>query len=205
MGGWGSGRHHFSKETTDSYRKLDVRYLQKRNMLRQRHYFNLSWSRNGMPNGNINICPEEDCVTLSYRHRRNGGEWKSKQYAVPLEWSDCNYGGSRAWFRCPIFRCGRRVAILYGGDVFACRHCHKLAYPSQQESAGDRADSRAWAIRKRCGDWGCLFDPLFRPKGMHETTFRRLEREYQRAIHSSASAFATSVGLSVDDVFGLYS
>jgi hypothetical protein len=29
--------------------------------------------------------------------------------------------------------CGQRVAILYGGDIFACRHCYQLAYPSARE------------------------------------------------------------------------
>jgi hypothetical protein len=97
------------------------------------------WSRNGEPPGDIQICSEENQVVLAYRHRKAGEEWEPKEYAVPLEWTHCNYGGQRAWFRCPARGCGRRAAILYGGEIFACRHCYQLAYPCQRESSGDRA------------------------------------------------------------------
>ena len=48
-----------------------------------------------------------------------------------LSRSSCHYGGERPWFLCP--HCGRRVAILYGGAVFACRTCYGLAYEVQRE------------------------------------------------------------------------
>ena len=35
----------------------------------------------------------------------------------------CNLGNWRAWFICSVVGHGRRVAILYGGGIFACRHC----------------------------------------------------------------------------------
>jgi hypothetical protein len=39
--------------------------------------------------------------------------------------------------------CGRRVAVLYGGKVYASRrHCHKLAYPTQRQQADYRATAR---------------------------------------------------------------
>ncbi len=61
----------------------------------------------------------------------------------------CNIGGWRPWFICPAVGCGRRVAILYGGRIFAWRRCYQLAYASSHEDAGDRAtrraDRRAWA------------------------------------------------------------
>ena len=62
-------------------------------------------------------------------------------------------GGRRAWFLCPAKGCGRRVAILFGGSIFACRHCHKLAYECQREPDDDRAARRADTIRRRLG-WG---------------------------------------------------
>ena len=48
---------------------------------------------------------------------------KDEHYAVRIVRTVCNLGGSRAWFICPAVGCGRRVAILYGGGIFACRHC----------------------------------------------------------------------------------
>jgi len=115
----------------------------------------------------------------------------------------CNCGGQRAWFRCLARGCGRRVAILYGGEIFACRHCYQLAYPSQRESSGDRADARAWKIRERCSGWGSLFDPLMRPKGMHWRTFRRLQLEYGAECRASLSALAAATGMSLKEVLEL--
>ena len=63
----------------------------------------------------------------------------------------CNLGGSRAWFICPAVGCGRRVAILYGGGIFACRHCYQLAYASAREDVCDRAARRADRLRARLG------------------------------------------------------
>src|ERR1700730_14154689 len=59
------------------------------------------------------------------------------------------FGGARPWFMCPVqsngVYCGRRVTKLYGvGRLFACRHCYRLAYTSQQESARDRG---LWLIQ----------------------------------------------------------
>jgi hypothetical protein len=58
-------------------------------------------------------------VILIYRHRSGDTEWKDEHYAVVR--TPCNLGGSRAWFICPAVGCWRRVAILYGGGIFACR------------------------------------------------------------------------------------
>lgn len=198
MGGWGSGRRWDSKPTTADYRQIDLRRLQRDGFLERGSSFSLRWSRNGEPTGDINIRSESDRVILDYRSRKGGGEWTEQEYPVMLERTPCHYGGERVWFRCPASRCGRRVAILYGGTIFACRHCHRLAYPCQQESPGPRADSRAWKIRERCGGSGCLLDPLLRRKGMHHRTFRRLERSYEHACSTSAFAFAVQLGMSVD-------
>jgi hypothetical protein len=50
-----------------------------------------------------------------------------------IERTPCNLGGSRHWFICPVVGCGRRVAILYGGGIFACRQCHRFAYASSRD------------------------------------------------------------------------
>jgi len=203
MGGWGSGKRWDSKSTTDSYIQLDARRLQRERVLDRRYSFNWQWSRDGEVVSNIDIRPEQDRIILTYRHRRSGQEWERREYPVRLERTACHYGGERVWFLCPGLGCGKRVAILYGGEVFACRHCYCLAYASQRESHGDRADSRAWAIRKRCGGWGSLFDPLLRPKGMHNRTFRQLERSYTVAIGCSEAAFAKRMGMSIEDALNL--
>ncbi len=203
MGGWGSGRRGFERDTTADYKQLDVRRLQRGGFLERRFSFCWGWTRNGEAVGIIKICPEDDRVVLDYSTRQRGGEWISHEYPVMLERTPCHYGGERVWFRCPVRGCGRRVAILYGGTIFACRHCHRLAYPCQHESPGDRADSRAWKIRERCGGWGCLLDPLFRRKGMHHRTFQKLARDYEQACSASDFAFSAKMGMSIDEVLRL--
>ena len=44
-----------------------------------------------------------------------------------------------------------RVAILYGGGIFACRHCYGLNYDTQHEQAWDRALTRYQKIRVKLG------------------------------------------------------
>ena len=111
-----------------------------------------------------------------------------------LDWTPCNLGGQRPWFRCPARGCGRRVAILYGGAIFACRHCYRLAYPSQRETADDRAARRADSIRERLG-WepGILNGPGLKPKGMHWRTFKRLKAEHDAFVAESLAGMMTEI------------
>jgi len=63
--------------------------------------------------GPIIVQCEIDSVRFIYSHRgQRDEEWQSEDYPVEVEWTACNYGGSRPWFRCPARGCGRRVAIL---------------------------------------------------------------------------------------------
>ena len=175
MGGYGSGRRYGSKSITNEYRQLDVRRLQRDGLLERRFAFNWRWSRNGDPVGNISIRPEEDRIVLSYRHQRAGQDWESKEYPVLLDRTSCHYGGERAWFLCPARGCTKRVAILYGGGVFACRHCYRLAYESQTESPAYRALSRTQNIRMRLGGSGSMAEDFpDKPKGMHWKTYMSL-------------------------------
>jgi len=181
MGGLGSGRywHYGANDITDNYRTLDVRRWQRDGFLNQNRSFGWQWSSNGEKIASIKARTETDQVILTYSHRIGDGDWIKESYPVRLDWTPCNYGGQRAWFRCPASGCGRRVAILYGGTIFACRHCHQLAYPSQRESIGDRATRRVDNIRKRLG-WepGMFNDDGLKPKGMHWRTFERLTAEH---------------------------
>jgi hypothetical protein len=92
-------------------------------------------------------------------------------YTVRLETTQPNYGGIRWWFRCPARGCGRRVAILYGGKIFACRKCHNLAYPCQNEDPHWRMQRRAQKICNSLGDGDTYWATP--PKGMHRKTYER--------------------------------
>ena len=182
MGGIGSGRrwHFGAKDTTDSYRSTDVRWLKREGMLTPGANQGISWSRGGEIVASINVRAEQGRVILSYRHRIGDGEWGDESYPVYPTTTPCHIGGERHWFPCPARGCGQRVALLYGGRIFACRKCYQLAYASQREDPGNRLARRANAIRNRMG-WpaGILNgSDLGKPKGMHWRTYERLCQEH---------------------------
>ncbi|SDM10350.1 hypothetical protein SAMN04488026_11751 [Aliiruegeria lutimaris] len=194
MGGTGSGRHwHYgARNTKEDYRAIDVRWLKREGILRPGYSGNITWSRNGVVTGTIGISAEPRRVVLDYRSRSGGEEWQSLRYSVHLDATACNLGGARQWFLCPAQGCGRRVAVLYGGRIFACRHCHQLAYPSQREDAGDRAARKADRIRERLG-WqpGIMNPPGWqKPKGMHWRTFERLQHQRDRLVMQALGGIA---------------
>lgn len=150
MGNSNSGNHG-GKRTTSDMQALDVRKLQRTGQIQAERF-------------------GTDGPMLAYR---------CATQTVCLEWTDCHYGGKRAWWLCPAVGCGRRVAVLYAGRVLACRHCHQLAYKSQRETDTSRAYRRANTLRARLG-WvpGVINDTGGKPKGMHWTTYGRLFVEY---------------------------
>jgi hypothetical protein len=185
LGGLGSGRHtrYGARSTTDDYRSLDVRRWQREGLLAPFQSFGWRWKQYGEVIASIDVRTEPSAVTLSYRHRSHGSEWRHADYPVQLDWTACHYGGHRAWFRCPARGCGKRVAILYAGAVFACRDCYRLAYASQRESPGDRAARRADRIRERLR-WepGILNGGGPKPFGMHRRKFAELNVEHDLLV-----------------------
>lgn len=203
MGGIGSGRgYQGGKDTTNNYHALDVRQLQRDGLLKPGQVFSWDWSRNGTKVASIDIRTEADRVILDYRYKNRyvGGEGKSENYPVRIEWTPCNYGGARPWFLCPAQGCGRRVAILYlGSAIFACRHCYRLAYACQRETADDRAMRRVDRIRERLG-WepGILNGHGIQPKGMHWRTFFRLIIEHEALVDKWMAGITKRLGLGIE-------
>lgn len=181
MGGMGSG--HYSRQhansTTNMYPALDVRDLQRRGLLKPGVTFTVHWNGNAQGAASIQVRTESNEMTLSYRRRGHGKNWKDESYPVRLDWTPCHLGGKRPWFICPTAECGRRVAIIYGGARFACRRCYRLAYSSQRAAAHLRTARRADKIRLSLG-WprGILNAPGWKPKGMHWRTFDKLTAEH---------------------------
>lgn len=192
MGGSGSGRRG-GRDTTDDYRRLDVRQLHRAGVLVTGWRGGWQWNRRGAKVADIHIEVHELAMVLRYS-ATSGGERKDYCYSIGLVRTGCNYGGDRPWFLCPS--CGRRVAILYGGAVFACRHCRGLAYKVQRESEGDRAIRRADAIRDRLGwEAGILNPDGWKPKGMHWKTFWRLQGEHDRHRSAGLEDVARQLGI----------
>jgi hypothetical protein len=93
------------------------------------------------------------------------------------------------------------VAILYGGAIFACRHCHRLAYPSQREAPHERATRRVDKIWARLG-WkpDSPDDPGWRkPKGMHQRTYERLSAEVEEWTALSLAGMKRRFGVGLEE------
>ncbi len=169
------------KGNTDQYKKIDVRYMQRESLLNSGQVNSLRWTsqRTGEVVGRIDYEVKTEGVCFSYRVRSNPSEaWRPYSYLVPVIYTPCNYGGTRAWFNCP--HCLKRVAVLYLDEQIACRTCHKLNYTSQQQTKGTWQErDRMNKVREKLG-WPLVQDVLFRikPKGMHYTTFERLCQEH---------------------------
>lgn len=197
MGGYNSGRHG-GKRTTGDMCALDIRRLARDGLLQRGTAFNWTWSRGDEKLASIQVWPvERERVRLTYRTRDYGADdWKDMDYSVRVVWTDCALGGQRPWWQCPALRCGRRVAVLYGGGVYACRHCHKLAYRTQRRQADDRASSKADKIRKRLGwDAGILNLPGGKPKGMHWRTFEQLQAAHDVHTNQALAGMAAKLGI----------
>ena len=197
MGGLGSGIHwrYGAKSTTNDYRALDVRRWALEGVLKPGYCGSWQWTRNGETVASIQMRAEQDRVILIYRHRSGGEEWKDEQYPVRIVRTPCHLGGSRPWFICPAIGCGRRVAILYGGGIFACRRCYQLAYASSREDAGGRAARLADKLRARLG-WepGILNGRGNKPKWMRWRTFKRLAAKHDELVGHSMQAMMLKLG-----------
>ena len=196
MGGFGSGRQGGGR-CTDDMRPLDGRKINRAGLLTPGRWFSWQWTCNDEVTATISLRVEADRVVLDYRNRSgHDGEWEPMNYAVLLDWTDCGFGGRRVWWRCPAVGCGRRVAVLHGGRVFACRQCNRLDYRSQREPGYDRASRRADTIRRRL-DWepGMLNGNGGKPKGMHWRTYWRLYAQHNQAQGEALNGIATKFGL----------
>lgn len=83
----------------------------------------------------------------------------------------------------------------YGGKVYACRHCHQLAYRTQREQPHDRAGSKADKLRDRL-QWeaGILNGNGIKPKGMHWAKFDRLEAQHDALMEKSLAGVMAKFG-----------
>jgi len=155
--------------------RLDVRKLHREGWLRPGLFFSLNWTMGGNPIGSISIFTSIDSISLTYSTR--AGEHVDELVALDL--TPCHFGGARTWFLCP--RCGRRVAVLFAGRRFLCRHCHGIAYAAENEDAISRLLRRSNKLRERVKvRAGTAYSVTDKPKGMHWRTFDRIRWQIER-------------------------
>lgn len=171
MGGYGSGLKMFRLPAWQMLR-LDVHVLHRRGCLRPGLVMLLHWSFRDGGEASIGVITKADSLRLSYRT----GDGKHIDEVVRLDRTSCNYGGTRPWFLCP--KCGRRVAILFAGPRFWCRHCHNVAYGVENESKLDRLLRKSEKLRAKVKvKAGIAYPIMYRPKYMHQRTFNQLRSQ----------------------------
>ena len=173
MGGFGSGRTGW-RPVGEQMLRLDVRFLHRKGWLCPGMSLTLSWSWGGEPISSVGVATNADSIGLFYSTK----DGEQVHLSVGLERTPCTYGGTRPWFLCP--RCSRRVAVLFAGRRFWCRHCHGVAYAVENEDKLSRLLRRANTLRERVqARAGTAYPVAFKPKGMHQRTFDRIRWEIQ--------------------------
>lgn len=151
--------------------------------------------RAGRPGGRIKAecLPQVDIRRLVAEHRpapTSGRASLKYSYSgrqvskiIELAYTPCNFGGSRAWFRCP--HCRRRSAKLYlvSGQWY-CRKSLNLTYASKSLSPIDRIHRRIARLEAKLDEDG------EKPKGMHWRTYDRIIEQYNAADSDMTSACA---------------
>jgi hypothetical protein len=147
-GRWGYGGKSDARTLVEDCRSLDINRLAREGVVRAnaRSSGNWRWSHQGVEVASVGYeadTTESVSGTLRLRYTvKRRAEVQDLHYPISLVTTPLPSGGRRWWFLCPASRnggpaCGRRVGKLYlppGGTVFACRHCHRLAYTSSRES-----------------------------------------------------------------------
>lgn len=111
-------------------------------------------------------------VDQSSIHLESMGDEKLFVRLIKVAASPCNYGNFRYFGLCPA--CQRQVRTLYlHKKLFACRHCFRMVYRSQNATLADRLYVRVKAIGKKINN-----DAWTKPKWMRQKTFTRLRKQY---------------------------
>lgn len=174
MGGQGSGRFSLGRRrpTTSQRFALDARFLHRYGVLREGGRFSMAVEYENAPVADIDAFYTRAGVRMAASYHSRDKRPYLRLDDLLVEWTDCNYGGSRPWFICPRSGCERRAAVLYWGAGFACRCCLGLAYDSQNQQPLDRLSRRIAKHTAKLVVRDGL--PNQRPAGMHERTYLRL-------------------------------
>ena len=185
MGGFGSGRQSIgNRKLVSEKRLLDVRHWQREGMLMSGATGRLHWAWRGNRLASLYYQTESDEVSLIYDVLERSGVWRRVEQHITVECTDCHYGGKRAWFSCPV--CLRRVAILYGGELFSCRRCQSLVYECQYETEMNRSIRQAEKLRARLGwESGIMMGVGSKPKWMRWGTFSKLCSKHEGVVGGS--------------------
>lgn len=187
MGGWNSGRSGGRPVKEDGL-TIDLALLLRKGWMRdgcegRAHRLTWSWGHDSSSSISYDYDltdPDNASMTLSYRQKRFGEDWRDRKQHIRLVYTVPPYGGRRWWMTCPVR--GHRVGKLYlpgGGDIFAGRKAWRLGYRSQRLASRDKVFERLFSLQRKLGSDPGWEAGLRRPKGMWHRTF---ERHFERYL-----------------------
>lgn len=134
---------------------LSIYWLKKYGYLNKNKTGGITWTRGDKKNSISFISYIENdnpSIQLSYTVTdKEDGNKKDFDYRIELIKTQCNYGGSRYWFLCPLSGCRKRVGVLYKpyySDYFGCRNCFNLTYASRNLGGIEKAYGGITSIPK---------------------------------------------------------
>ena len=186
MGGFGSGRQSY-RPKVDGALCLDVNRMIALGAICKRSemhsgVWHWSNSKTGESTAKIGYTFERQdgsnsCIRLKYTVGTTNKH--DMDYAVYLDTTPTQFGGTRYWFICPARHI--RVAKLYlpaGGKRFLSRQAYGIKYASQSKSPLDRAIQRMHKIAGKVNASGEIFP---KPKFMHHKTHKALYMKWADA------------------------
>jgi hypothetical protein len=102
------------------------------------------------------------------------GKRKTVSYTIDVARLPCNYGGYRAFFKCPL--CKKRMRFLYFAQksIFLCRGCLNLSYQSQRLRPSMRYGHISMKMKDLVKQKGGSLEYYQKPPRMHTKTFKKL-------------------------------
>ncbi len=164
---WGMARG-----IVEAARSLDFRGLYYSGLIRPGEKHTWHWD-DGVAVAFYTRLETDGGLTVRYAH---GADPDRLAHTVRLVFVPLHYGGSRPLVVCPT--CDRRRGVLYLEPErprrFRCRGCLGLAYESTRLDPVARARRRLEHLSRRYGIPTYHLHNPERPKGMRQTTFRRV-------------------------------
>lgn len=201
MGGYGSGSYYRGgRSTEENFHAFRMARLRELGVVREGNWRHGSWQW---------TCNDEVVSSIGYEikmtdefnpwlrvHYTNTNTQEKHDYKIYLTSTQPNYGGRRWWFRCPGHNCGRRVSVLYLGNVLVCRHCWGMGYSSQNRNFYDRQSDKAFKLAAKLGHDGNALDGFYgkKPKGMHWKTYNRKVAEIEQSTEWGLAGFMARFG-----------
>jgi hypothetical protein len=202
MGGSGSGTYYrySSKSTEENFHAFRMSRLCELGVVCEGNHRHGGWQWTRGDEVISSLSYEVNMLDVDYswlRVRYTTLRTQEKHdYKIHLISTEPNYGGRRWWFRCPGGHCGRRVGVLYLGNVLVCRHCWGMGYSSQGKNYYDRQSDRAFKLAHKLGHDGNALDGFYgpKPKGMHWRTYRRKIEAIEHATESGLAGMMVRFG-----------